>query len=72
MSETIGACDLLRGTGRALAAADHTVVAELSLGNGCRADMAAIDRSGAITLVEVKASRADFLSDRKWHHYLAY
>jgi hypothetical protein len=72
MSETIGACDLLRGISRALIDADHAVVAELSLGNGCRADMAAIDRTGAITLIEVKSGRADFLSDRKWHQYLAY
>jgi hypothetical protein len=68
----MAACDLLRGVGRALTDADHAVVAELPLGNGRRADMAAIDRTGAITLVEVKSGRADFLSDRKWHEYLAY
>ena len=34
--------------------------------------MVAIDRSGAITLVEVKSSRADFVADRKWQEYLAY
>jgi hypothetical protein len=68
----MAACDLLRGVGRALADADHAVVAELPLGNGRRADMAAIDRTGAITLVEVKSGRADFRSDRKWHEYLAY
>jgi hypothetical protein len=37
-----------------------------------RADMAAIDRTGALTLIEVKSGRADFRSDRKWHQYLAY
>jgi hypothetical protein len=72
MSETLGACELLRGVGRALADADHAVVAELPLGNGRRADVAAIDRTGAITLVEVKSGRVDFRSDRKWHQYLAY
>jgi hypothetical protein len=72
MSETLGACELLRGVGRALAHADHAVVAELPLGNGRRADVAAIDRTGAITLVEVKSGRVDFRSDRKWHRYLAY
>lgn len=72
MTHTIGACDLLRGVGRALADADHAVVAELPLGNGRRADMATIDRAGAITLVEVKSCRADFRSDRKWHEYLPY
>lgn len=72
MTPTIGACDLVRGVGRALTDADHAVVAELPLGNGRRADMAAIDRFGAITLVEVKSCRADFRGDRKWHQYLAY
>jgi hypothetical protein len=61
----MAACDLLRGVGRALTDADHAVVAELPLGNGRCADMAAIDRTGAITLVEVKSGRADFRSDRK-------
>ena len=72
MTPIIGACHLLRGVGRALTDADHAVVAELPLGNGRRADMAAIDRAGAIILVEVKSCRADFRSDRKWHQYLAY
>jgi hypothetical protein len=72
MSGTIGACDLLRGISRALADADHAVVAELPLGNGCRADMAAIDRTGRVTLIEVKSCRADFRGDRKWRRYLDY
>lgn len=72
MRQTIEACDLLRGVGRALAEADQAVIAELPLGNGRRADMAAINRGGAITLVEVKSCRADFHSDRKWHEYLPY
>jgi hypothetical protein len=72
MSQTIGACDLLRGVGRALTDAGQTVLAELPLGNGRRADLAAIDRAGTITLVEVKSCRADFLTDGKWHEYLGY
>jgi hypothetical protein len=68
----MAACDLLRGVARALADADYAVVPELPLGNGRRADMAAIDRTGAITLVEVKSGRADFCGDRKWHEYLAW
>jgi hypothetical protein len=72
MSQTIGACDLLRGVGRALTAAGQTVLAELPLGNGRRADLAAIDRAGAIILVEVKSCRADFRADRKWREYLDY
>jgi hypothetical protein len=72
MTEIIGACDLVRGVGRALIDADHSVLTELSLGNGRRADLVAIDRSGAIILVEVKSCRADFAADRKWQEYLAY
>lgn len=72
MSQTIGAGDLLRGVGRALTAAGQTVLAELPLGNGRRADLAALDSAGMIVLVEVKSCRADFLADRKWQEYLAY
>jgi hypothetical protein len=67
---SLGAADILRGVARALVAADQAVVAELVLANGCRADLVALDRTGMITLVEVKASRADFLADRKWPAYL--
>ena len=72
MRQTMEACDLLRGVSRALAEADHAVIAELPLRNGRRADMAALDRAGAITVVEVKSCRADFRSDRKWYEYLPY
>ena len=72
MRETISACDLVRGVGRALTDADHSVLTELALGNGRRADVAAIDRAGAVILVEVKSCRADFVADRKWQEYLAY
>jgi hypothetical protein len=72
MSGIIGTFDLLCGVGRALVDADHTVVAELSLGNGRRADLVAIDRTGAVVLVEVKSCRADFAADRKWQEYLGY
>jgi hypothetical protein len=72
MSQTIGACDLVRGVSRALTDAGQTVLAELPLGNGRRADLAAIDRAGAIVLVEIKSCRADFVADRKWREYLDY
>jgi hypothetical protein len=67
-----GAAEILRGVARALAASDQAVVAEVLLANGRRADLVALDRSGTITLVEVKASRADFVADRKWQDYLDY
>jgi hypothetical protein len=67
-----GAEDIVRGVARALAAADQAVITELALANGRRADLVALDRTGIITLVEVKASRADFLADRKWPADLGY
>jgi hypothetical protein len=72
MSQTVGAHDILRGAGRALADADHAVLCEVPLGNGRRADLVAIDRAGTIALVEVKSCRADFVADRKWQEYLCY
>ena len=66
----LGAADILRGVARALGAGDQAVLAEFGLATGRRADLVALDRAGLITLIEVKASRADFLTDRKWRDYL--
>lgn len=66
------AAGIWRGAARRLIDADHAVLAELPLGNGRRADLVAIDRAAAITIVEVKSSRADFLADRKWQAYLGF
>jgi hypothetical protein len=68
----IGAADILRGVARALGAADLAVLTEVPLANGRRADLVALDRAGLVTLIEVKASRADFLADRKWRDYLEF
>jgi hypothetical protein len=72
LTETTAADDIRRGVGRALAHADHAVLAEVPLGNGRRADLVAIDRAGMISLVEIKSCRADFVTDRKWYQYLDY
>ncbi len=66
----IEAADILRGVARAFGTADQAVLTEVPLANGRRADLVALDRTGLITLIEVKASRADFLADRKWRDYL--
>jgi hypothetical protein len=66
------AADILRGAARRLIDADHAVLAELPLGNGRRADLVGIDRTAAITIVEVKSGRPDFMADRKWQAYLAF
>ena len=64
--------DIARGAARALAGLGFAPLAEFPLANGRRADLAAIDRRGVCAIVEVKASRADFLADRKWPEYLPY
>jgi hypothetical protein len=66
------ALDIQRGVARALIDADQAVLSELPLGNGRRADLVAVDHAGAITMVEIKSCRADFLCDRKWQEYLGY
>lgn len=42
---------------------------EFTLRTGRRVDIIAIGSGGSITIVEVKSSRQDFLSDRKWPEY---
>ena len=68
----IGAADILRGVARALSEADQAVLPEVPLANGRRADLLALDRSGQLTLIEIKSCRADFVADRKWRSYLDY
>jgi hypothetical protein len=60
---------LQRGVGRALVAADQSVLFELPLANGRRADVAALDRDGRFTIVEIKSGLADFQADHKWPDY---
>ena len=61
-----------RGTGRMLLSAGFASISELSLVNGRRADLMAINAKGEIWIVEIKSSPADYLSDHKWHDYMAY
>ena len=42
---------------------------EFTLRSGQRVDLIAIGSGGEITSVEVKSSRQDFISDRKWQGY---
>lgn len=62
--------ELARGLMRMFAEAGHSCLAEFKLGNRRRVDLMAVDRGGRLTIVEIKTSAADFLSDRKWHEYL--
>lgn len=64
--------DVVRGAARLLAREDCMTIAEVPLGNGRRADLMGLCPRGIVTIVEVKASRADLLGDAKWTEYLDY
>ncbi len=67
-----GAAAIARGVSRYLATRGAACLLEFSLKTGRRADIMALDRQGAFTIVEIKSSRPDFQSDRKWPDYLDY
>jgi hypothetical protein len=58
-----GACRLMRQAG-------YTVLPEMSLPDGRRADIFAVGRGGSLTIVEVKSSIEDWRADLKWPDYL--
>ena len=51
---------------------DLFAICEMPLANGRRADLMAIDPKGALTIVEIKVSKADLIGDGKWLDYLDY
>ena len=68
-SQPLAAARLTRGVRRALAALGHASLTEVPLANGRRADVLAVDGTGAFTVVEVKSSTQDFRADGKWPDY---
>ena len=58
-----------RGTTRLLHLLGFTVVSELPLPSGRRADLTALGRAGEMWIVEIKSSIADFRADQKWMDY---
>lgn len=63
---------LARGAARLLAAMDLAPLLEFTLKTGRRVDVFGIGSNGELVVVEVKSSRQDYLSDRKWRDYLDY
>jgi hypothetical protein len=63
------ALKIARGTTRLLHSLGLTVVSELALASGRRADLVALSGSGDIWIVEIKSSIADFRADQKWIDY---
>jgi len=66
------AAALQRGVCRALRALGSSVVTELPLANGRRADVVGLSPSGDIVIVEIKSCLTDYRTDEKWHEYLEF
>lgn len=60
---------LARGVCRGLMQHGWATLTEVTLANGRRADVLALDAAGDLVVVEVKSSIEDFRSDRKWGEY---
>jgi len=66
------ALKVARGTTRLLHSLGFTVVSELPLPSGRRADLTALGPGGELWIVEIKSSIADFRADQKWMDYRAH
>ncbi|WP_181700625.1 MmcB family DNA repair protein [Chthonobacter albigriseus] len=58
-----------RGVGRMLVGLGFSVLTELPLASGRRADVTALSPAGEVWIVEIKSSIEDFRADRKWPDY---
>jgi len=63
---------LARGVQRLLIDRNYAPILELTLGNGRRADVAAIGPRGDILIVETKSGVEDYVVDFKWPEYRDY
>src|SRR5450432_882788 len=63
---------IVRGVRRMLRARGYSSVTELPLLDGRRADVVALHSGGALLIIEIKSSLADFRADRKWRDYFAH
>lgn len=61
-----------RGVCRLLRQAGFATLTEITLATGRRADVMALGAAGAIWIVEIKSSFADFRCDAKWPDYRDY
>jgi hypothetical protein len=67
---TLTAQDVARGVMRLFAGLGASSMPEFPLGNGRRADVAALNTKGQLSLVEIKVAVADLKGDFKWPEYL--
>jgi hypothetical protein len=66
------AAELQRGVCRRFRAEGFSVVTELSLANGRRADVVGLSAAGDITIIEIKSCLVDYQTDGKWQDYLPF
>ncbi len=66
------AAEIQRGVCRAFRALGLSVVTELPLANGRRADVVALSPAGDVSIVEIKSCLIDYRTDAKWHDYLEF
>lgn len=66
------AAEIQRGACRFLRMLGHSVVTELPLSTGHRADIVALGKNGEVWIAEIKSSLADFQADGKWGDYRAH
>jgi hypothetical protein len=66
------AAALQRGVCRTFRALGLSVLTELPLANGRRADVVGLSSGGDVLIVEIKSCLMDYRTDGKWHEYLDY
>lgn len=67
-----GEAEIARGVLRVMSQHDFRGLKEVTLANHRRADVMGVGADGAIIIVEIKSSIADFRSDQKWPEYQPY
>lgn len=58
-----------RGVGRLMIGLGFSVLTEMPLASGRRADVVGLSPNGELWIVEIKSSVEDFRADRKWPDY---
>src|SRR6202034_4170971 len=69
--QSVTALMIARGVRRLLRARGFSSLTELSLTDGRRADIAAVNQDGEVLIVEIKSSPAKFRADPTWRDYVA-
>ncbi|MCC2112341.1 MAG: MmcB family DNA repair protein [Hyphomicrobiales bacterium] len=66
------ALTIRRGVGRLMRAGGFSLVAELGLASGRRADLVALGPKTELVIIEIKSSLEDLRADNKWPDYRAH